>query len=112
MKLLLDECLPRRLKRTLLGHEIFTVDDAGLKGLKNGELLQAASGQFQVLITVDRNIPAQQNLAVLQIALMIMRAKTNRFEHLEPLIPQALATLETIQPGTIVVIESSAELSS
>lgn len=112
MKLLLDECMPRRLKRTLIGHEVFTVEDAGLKGLKNGKLLQAASGQFQVLISVDKNIPAQQNLVGLQIALMILRAKTNRFEHLEPLIPQALTTLENIQPGTVVIIECSAEPSS
>lgn len=57
MKLLLDECLPRKLKREFVGHEVFTVDEAGFKGLKNGKLIQAASeNDFEVLISVDKNI--------------------------------------------------------
>ena len=53
MKLLLDECTPKRLKREFINHQFWTVDDAGFKGLENGELLQAASN-YDVLITVDR----------------------------------------------------------
>ena len=51
MKLLFDECLPKRLKYDFHGHEAFTVDDAGFKGLENGDLLKAASGRFDVFIT-------------------------------------------------------------
>lgn len=105
MKLLLDECTPLRLKREFTGHTALTVEDAGLKGLKNGRLLQAASGRFDVLVTVDKSIPSQQNLASLKIALLILRARTNRFEDLKPLIPQSLSALNTISPGDIVIIK-------
>ena len=60
MKLLLDECVAYDLKRDLVGHEVATVVEAGFGGLENGELLRAASGKFDVLITVDRNLPFQQ----------------------------------------------------
>jgi predicted nuclease of predicted toxin-antitoxin system len=59
MKVLLDECVTRHLKRDFTGHEALTVDEAGFKGLKNGQLLQAASGQYDVLVTVDQNISAE-----------------------------------------------------
>jgi hypothetical protein len=62
MRVLLDECVTRYLKRDLPGHEVFTVEEAGFKGLKNGRLLQAAAGQYGALITVDQNLRYQQNL--------------------------------------------------
>ncbi len=72
MKLLLDECMPRRLKQALAPHKAFTVDDAGFKGPKNGRLLREADGNYDVLITVDQNIPAQQNFSTLKISLIII----------------------------------------
>ena len=73
MKLLLDECAPKRLRNDFPGHEIRVVDEVGLKGLKNGELLSAAiSLGFEALITVDRRMPFQQNLAPLNLALLIL----------------------------------------
>ncbi len=104
MKLLLDECTPRRLRQDLAVHEVFTVEQAGLKGLKNGALLKAASGQFDVLITVDKSIPDQQNLSALGIAALILRAKTNKYLDLKPLVPKILAALTQIQPGNLVII--------
>ena len=86
MRLLLDECMPRRLKREFVGHEVSTVDEAGLKGLKNGQLLRIASGAFDVLITVDRKPPS------------------NRFEDLEPLIPGVIDGLRAIKPGEAVEV--------
>jgi len=55
MKLLLDECVPERLKNYFPGHEVTTIEQANFKGLKNGNLLRAAGGLFDVLITVDKN---------------------------------------------------------
>lgn len=106
MKLLLDECMPRRLKTALAPYEAFTVEDAGFKGLKNGRLLREASDDYDVLITVDRNIPAQQNFSTLKIALIIIHAKGNRYEDLIPFVPQILSSLTNISPGSIVRIES------
>ena len=77
MKLLLDECVTRHLKRDLADHEVHTLEEAGFKGLENGDLLKAASGVYEVLITVDRNLPHQQNIAGLNIAILILAAKRN-----------------------------------
>jgi hypothetical protein len=105
MKLLLDECVTNYLKPDFAAHEVFTVEEAGLKGLKNGKLLRAASGDFDVLV-VDKSIPHQQNIASLSIAVLILRAKTNTYPDLKPLAPRALAALDKIKHGEIVVIRS------
>ena len=105
MKLLLDECVTRHLKRDFTGHEVHTVEDAGFKGLENGDLLKAAAGAYEVLITVDRNLPYQQNLAGLNIAILILAAKRNSYVRLKPLIPRALSALETMKVGDIIRIE-------
>lgn len=72
MKLLLDKCTPRRFWRDLAVHEVFIIEQAELKGLKNGALLRAAAGLFDVLNTVDNNIANQQNLVRLGIAVLIL----------------------------------------
>ena len=105
MKLLLDECVTRHLKRELAGHEVHTVEDAGFKGLENGDLLKAASGAYEVLITVDRNLPHQQNIAGLNIAILILAAKRNSYVRLQPLIPRALSALQTIKVGDVIRVE-------
>ena len=102
MKLLLDECAPRRLKNYFVGHDVSTIEQAGFKGLKNGNLLRAADGKFEVLITVDKNIEYQQNTAALPLAIVILAAASNRLESLLPLIPNALKVLETIKTGDVV----------
>jgi predicted nuclease of predicted toxin-antitoxin system len=106
MKLLLDECVPRRLKRSLANHDVSTVDDVGFKGLKNGELLSSAAYKgFEVLITVDQNVRHQQNRDNLPLAIMVLTAQTNRFESLSPLIPEVEIALKEINKGEIIVIE-------
>jgi predicted nuclease of predicted toxin-antitoxin system len=105
VKLLLDECVTRHLKRDLASHDVHTVEDAGLQGLENGDLLKAASGAYEVLITVDRNIPYQQNIAGLNIAILILAAKRNSYVRLKPLIPRALNALESIKVGDVIRIE-------
>jgi len=104
VKLLLDECVTRRLKREFANHEVHTVEEAGFKGLENGDLLRAASGAYSVLITVDRNLPYQQNLTGLEIAILILSATRNSYVRLRPLMPKALRALETIKPGEVIVI--------
>lgn len=106
MKLLLDECTPSVLKADLVGHQVFTVEDAGFKGLKNGRLLRAAAAKnFEVLVTVDKSLSSQQNLAAFGIAVLLFRARSNRYDDLKVLIPKALAALDQIQPGTVVIVK-------
>ena len=107
MKLLLDECLPRKLKREFTGHDVFTIDEAGFKGLKNGILIQSASEEhFDILVSVDKNIEYQQNKVSLPLAILVLSAKNNRIESLLPLIPEALKSLEIIKIGEIITIEN------
>ena len=105
MKLLLDECVTHHLKRDLVGLDVSTVQDAGLKGLENGELLKAAAEVYDVLLTVDSNIPYQQNIANLNIAILVLSAKRNSYARLQPLLPRALKALETIKAGDVVHIK-------
>ena len=101
MRVLLDECLPRRLKQSIAGHEVRTVPESGWAGSSNGELLSLAQGQFDVFVTVDRNLPAQQALGS-GPAVVILRARSNRFQDLEPLVPELLEVLATITRGQLV----------
>jgi predicted nuclease of predicted toxin-antitoxin system len=104
MKLLLDECVTRDLIRDLGKHEVHTIEDAGFKGLKNGRLLTAAAGIYDIIITVDQNMPYQQNIQGLQIAVVVLAAKRNSYVRLKPLLPRAVAAIEVIQPGQIITI--------
>lgn len=105
MKLLLDECTPKRLRFDFPGHEVFTVEQAGLKGVKNGALIRVASSQFDVLITVDQNLPFQQNVAAHSIATLILVGRSNRYSDLKSLIRKVLQALPTIKPGDVVKIQ-------
>ena len=101
MKLLLDECVVHNLKRDLDSHEVATVIEAGFGGLENGELLRAASGKFDVFITVDKNLPFQQNLRTLQIAVLVLISTGTTYPELKPLVRDVLNALKTIRPGEL-----------
>lgn len=104
MKVLLDENLPRKLAGHLVGHECRTVVACGWSGKKNGDLLALADPQFNVLLTLDKNLFYQQNLDTKRIALLIVRARSNRIQDLFPVVPECLATLVSIQPRQVVRI--------
>ncbi|HYW42547.1 MAG TPA: DUF5615 family PIN-like protein [Bryobacteraceae bacterium] len=102
MRLLIDECLPRALKRLLSEHECRTVQEMSWSGKKNGELLSLAEREFDVIVTIDQSIEYEQNFANRSIALLVLCARSNQIEDLEPAIPAALAALRCIQPGRVV----------
>ncbi len=105
MRLLLDECIDERLRLLFSGHDCHSARYAGLAGLKNGELLLAAEAAgFEVIVTVDQNIPDQQNLSSLKLSLLILCAPTNRLHDLKRLVPIALDALDSIEPGQVVKI--------
>jgi hypothetical protein len=86
MKVLLDECIPRKLKRSVAGHECLTVPEAGLAGKKNGELLSLAESLgFGIFVTMDKGAEYEQNLGGRTIAINILRAKSNRLADILPL---------------------------
>ena len=104
MKLLLDECLPRRLKRLLPGQDVSTVPEMGWAGIKNGRLLALVEPAFDVFITIDGNLRYQQNLSGRDLGLVVLSAVDNTFETLAPLMPQVLAALPSLGPGQLVTI--------
>jgi predicted nuclease of predicted toxin-antitoxin system len=101
MKVLIDENLPRKLADHLKGHECRTVAECGWAGKKNGELLSLAEPEFDVLLTLDKNIPYQQNLRR-RIGILLVRAPSNRIQDLLLVIPDCLTSLQRIEPGQVV----------
>ncbi len=105
MRVLLDECLPRRLRRALPGHEVRTVQELGWAGTKNGALLRRAEAEgFEVFVTVDRNLEYQQHLPSVTLAVIALRARSNDVADLEPLMPAVLAALPTLVAGHVTRI--------
>jgi len=105
MKVLLDECIPRKLKAAFVGHQCSTVPEAGLAGKKNGDLLSLAEIQgFEIFLTMDKGIQYEQNLTDRRIAIIIVRAKSNRLGDLIPHADACLAHMRSIRSGQIVLV--------
>ena len=105
MKILLDECVPRDLCKSFPAHECYPARRAGFGGMKNGELLKAAEeARFDVMVTVDRSIPHQQRRASRGLALLIVRADSNKLAALLPHVPACLKALRFIKPGQVIEI--------
>lgn len=101
MRILLDESLPRDLAPLVVGHEVVTVQAADWSGVKNGKLLALVATQFDLFVTADRNIEFQQNLKTLPIAIVVLRARNNRIQALELLLPELLQLLNHVAPRTL-----------
>jgi PIN like domain len=101
---LLDECVPRALRKELRGHEVMTVAEVGWAGVKNGELLQLAARQFDLLLTVDRNLEYQQNFIGSALAVIVVHVPSNDVAVLRPLMPAVLAAVSETKPGKVTHI--------
>lgn len=105
MRILLDECVHKGVKRLLPGHDVSTVVQLGWAGKTNGELLASMLAEgIDVLLTVDRNLRYQQNIIAAGVAVIVLIAGGNRIKELAPLAPATLAALTTIKPGDVVEI--------
>ena len=102
MNILLDECTPRVVKRHLTGHNTRTVQEMGWAGYKNGDLLAAAEGQFDVFITTDKNLRYQQSFTGRKIA--VLQLPSNQVPIVEAMIPDIVAALKYIQIGDFVAL--------
>jgi predicted nuclease of predicted toxin-antitoxin system len=104
VNILLDECVPARFARSLVDHAVTTVPKHGWSGIKNGELLELAEKEFDVFVTVDRKLAAQQDLKKFRIPVILIRARTNRLEHIRPLAPELLQKAPHAAPGELTII--------
>ena len=101
MKVFVDECVDWRLARDIVGHEVKTARQMGWLTIKNGELLALAASEFEVFVTVDRNLSFQQNLPAFPIAVIVLRAPSNRLADLKPLVPKLLACIPGAKRGVV-----------
>jgi hypothetical protein len=101
MRVLLDECMPQRLRSDIVGHDVRTVVEMGWVSKKNGELLGLASALFDVFVTTDQRLSYQQNVAGMSIAIAVLIAKRNKMELLRPLMPELLRRLPEMRPGEV-----------
>ena len=101
MRVLLDECVPRALRKELPDHEVKTTAEAGWAGVTNGALLRVAEKDFDLLLTVDRNMEYQQNFTGVSIAVVVMHARSNDIDFLRPLMPKVRAAIIAAKPGVV-----------
>ena len=104
MRVLLDECLPRKLKRSIVGHDVATVQERGWSSKKNGELLRLMDGTVDVFLTSDQNLRYQQNLATIGFSIIVLVVPDNRLPTLQPLMAQLQSLLDTLTPGSVVEV--------
>ena len=97
MNILLDECVPWPMHKLLAGHNCTTAQQRGWGGIKNGELLRQAEGEFELFITSDQNIRYQQNLAGRQIP--ILELSTNDLRRIQAAAALIQSAIATMQPG-------------
>ena len=100
-RVIIDECLPRRLKRLIPRTDAQTVPEAGLAGLKNGKLLAATPGHFDVFVTIDANLEYQQNLSGLSFGIVVIHAMSNRLEDIEPMRLELVEAVELVTAGEV-----------
>ncbi len=107
MKILLDECIPRKFKSSLNveGHTCSTVPEAGLAGKANGESLRLAEPNLDAFVTLDKGIESQQNISSRQIAVILIRSRSSRLSDLQKHAATCLEALRHIKPGDLVQIQ-------
>jgi hypothetical protein len=104
MRILLDECIDRRLARGFINCEVKTVPQMGWAGTLDGDLLPLVAAEFDVFITVDRNLPYQQNLTRLDLAVLVLEVPSNRLADLQPLVPLILEAIPIAPKGQATTI--------
>jgi len=106
MKILLDECLPKRLKYLLPGFDVTTTEEIGWASLENGDLIKAAIGEhFDIMLTVDKKLEYQQNIKNYDITIVVFDVRRNKIDFISPLIPELIEKLNTFEKGKVYYIK-------
>jgi hypothetical protein len=108
----MSECLPRKLKQELYGHEVLTVPQMGWAGTKNGALLKLAETQFDIFMTIDSNLEFQHPIEAFNIAIIALVAKSNDIDTLRPLMPEVIKILPDVEKGKVRHVEIGVETPS
>jgi len=101
MRILFDQNMSKKLRRDLSPHQVSLAKEMGWERLSNGELLSEAQAEFDVMLTMDANIYHQQNVALYDLAVIVLRAYDNDYKSVLPLLPEVMELLELIKPGEV-----------
>ena len=104
VQVLLDGCVPSRLASELPEYGVRTAPEMGWADLDDGPLLEAMAGRFDVLVTMDKSLPKQQCISDRPLAVVVLRAKTNRLMDLHPHVPKLRVLLKNVRPGQVYEI--------
>ncbi len=107
MRVLLDENLPQGLKRDLLAHDVSTVPEMGWAGTSDADILKLAGSQFDVLVTADRNLEFQNDVAAADVGVVVVMVRDTRLQTVRLAVPAVLRALETIRPGRVIRVEEA-----
>ena len=99
--------MPRKLRRDLPEMLVRTVQEEGWDGFKNGQLLQRASGVFDVLLTVDQRLRYQQNVSKFDIGVVVLETDDTTLPNLRTMLPEIQAAVERSMPGTVIVLTTA-----
>ena len=106
MKILLDECVTKRLKGHMKEFEVFTVVELGLSGIKNGKLMTyCAENNFDILLTIDKNLMFQQNLDKYPVTIAILNCFTSKIEELLTFLPSLKAQINKLEKHKAYIID-------
>lgn len=104
-RILFDENMPRKLRREMPQVVVRTVQEEGWAGFENGNLLRRASDTFDVLLTADQRMRYQQNVAQFEIGVVVIETVDTTLGNLRRFLPQIHAAIESVGPGTVVVVK-------
>ena len=105
MKILLDECVTKRLKKHLEEYEVFTVRELGQGGIKNGKLMTYyVENGFDILLTIDKNLMFQQNLDKYPLTIVVLNCLTSKIEDLVSFLPSFKLQVDKLQKYQAYII--------
>ncbi len=107
MRILLDECVNPRVREAFPGHSVETVKGMGWGGITNGKLMALAKENFDVLVTVDKNLEHQQNFAKLTFGLVVVSVADNNIRFFRPIFTLLRQAVESIGPGQVIRVDGS-----
>ena len=106
MKILLDECITKRLKPHLIEFEVFTVSEMKWNGIKNGKLMTlCVDNNFDLLLTIDKNLIFQQNLDKYKLTIAVLNSSTSKIEELLQFMPSFKAQVYKLEKHKAYIIE-------
>lgn len=106
IRVLLDACVPRRLRADLSDFTVETAHAAGLDEIGDGALLDEIEGRYDILVTRDQNLELQQRIVGRSVAVVVLRTIDQSPEAFRALVPRLRLAIVAAAPGTVTIVEA------